>query len=54
MNYISSNYFEIFMLLWLRDVASLDNVCHHDDENCEEASPDRQVHDENKPRNCSR
>ena len=41
MNYISSNYFEIFMLLWLRDVASLENVCHHGDEHCEEASPDK-------------
>ena len=28
------------MLLWLRHVASLDNICHHGDEHCEEASPD--------------
>ena len=40
MNYLSKNHFEIFMLLWMPHVASLDNTCHHGDEHCKETSPD--------------
>ena len=49
MNYISSDYFEIIMLLWLQQVASLDNICHHGDEHCEEASPDNKYKMETNP-----